>query len=374
MNRTHLWKLLLIIFVVGWAIAEMYPPRSRPLFEVFQENVGKRDGVYSNIVERFAQLQKENPQAEFRNLREAVGTNDISRHFEIDVQGEKEPTIAILNALQKKAAGKIKLGLDLQGGSSFIVEMQTAKLDTNITAAEAVSSAVEVLRKRVDTVGVAEPLIQPVGDNRILIQMPGISEDSMVEARDKIQRAAFLEFRMVHEDSSKLLQEGIIPPGYEVMKETRTNPDGTKVVVPFLVSKKRVEGLSGKNVKRAMVVRGNMNDPRIAFGFDSEGTAAFAKITSENINKQMAIILDGELYSAPVIRSPILEGNGEISGGSMSFEDARTVADILQNPLEAPVTIVSETKVDPSLGKDTIRSGIQATIYGTIAVAAFMAI
>jgi len=374
MNRNHLWKLLLILFVVGWSIAEMYPPKGRPLFEVFQENVGKRDGVYSNIVERFTQLQKENPQAEYRNLREAVGTNDISRHFDIDTQGAKDTTVAILNALQKKAAGKIKLGLDLQGGSSFIVEMQTSKLDTNITAAEAVSSAVEVLRKRVDTVGVAEPLIQPVGDNRILIQMPGISEDSMVEARDKIQRAAFLEFRMVHEESPKLLQDGIIPPGYEVMKETRTDPDGKKVVVPFLVSRKRVEGLSGKNVQRAMVVRGNMNDPQISFAFDSEGTAAFAKITSENIGKQMAIILDGELYSAPQIKSAILEGSGVISGGSMNIDEAKTIADILQNPLEAPVQIVSETKVDPSLGKDTIRNGIQATIYGTIAVAAFMAI
>jgi hypothetical protein len=105
MNRNHLWKLLLILFVVGWSIAEMYPPTGRPLFEVFQESVGKRDGVYSNIVERFTQLQQQHPQAEFRNLREAVGTNDISRHFEIDTQGAKDPTIAILNALQKKAQG-----------------------------------------------------------------------------------------------------------------------------------------------------------------------------------------------------------------------------------------------------------------------------
>jgi SecD/SecF fusion protein len=374
MNRNYLWKLLLILFVVGWSVAEMYPPKGRPLFEVFQENIGRRDGVYSNIVDRFTQLQKENPQAEYRNLRDAIGTNDISRHFDLKIDGAKDPTVAILNALQKKAAGKIKLGLDLQGGSSFVVEMQTAHLDTNITPAEAVSSAVEVLRKRVDTVGVAEPLIQPVGDNRILIQMPGISEESMVEAREKIQRAAFLEFRMVHEDSARLLQDGIIPPGYEVMRESRTNPDGTKVVVPFLVSRKRVEGLSGKNVQRARVVRGNMNDPQIEFGFDGEGTSAFAKITSNNIGKQMAIILDGELYSAPVIRSAILEGTGVISGGSMTFDDAKTIADILQNPLEAPVKIVSETKVDPSLGKDTITSGINATIYGTIAVAAFMAI
>ena len=76
----------------------MWPPKGRPLFEVFQENIGKRDEVYTNIVTRFAELQKANPQAEFRNLRDASGTNDISRHFEIDTKGEKDPTSAILIA------------------------------------------------------------------------------------------------------------------------------------------------------------------------------------------------------------------------------------------------------------------------------------
>ena len=86
MNRNHLWKLLLILFVVGFAISEIWPPRSRPLFDVFQANVGKRDATYSNIVARFEVLQKENPQNEYGNLRDAIGTNDISRHFEIDTR------------------------------------------------------------------------------------------------------------------------------------------------------------------------------------------------------------------------------------------------------------------------------------------------
>src|SRR5689334_20584046 len=102
MNRNHLWKLLLILFVVGFAISEMWPPRSRPLFQVFQANVGKRDATYSNIVERFQVLQKQNPQNEYGNLREAIGTNDISRHFEFDIAGAKDPTGAILNQLQQK--------------------------------------------------------------------------------------------------------------------------------------------------------------------------------------------------------------------------------------------------------------------------------
>jgi SecD/SecF fusion protein len=352
----------------------MWPPKSRPLFDVFQETILKRDAVYTNIVTRYAELHKASPQADYRNLREAIGTNDISRHFEIDTKGEKDPTEAILNTLQKKAAGKIKLGLDLQGGSSFLVRLETAKLATNTSRQVAVDNAIEVLRKRVDRFGVAEPLIQKQGEDRILIQMPGLSEAEMESVRTAIKKAAFLEFRMVHEDSDRLAREGIIPPGFEILKELRTQRDGTKAVIDVVVSKQRVPGLSGNNIKSAYFTRGTMNDPQIAFNFDSEGTVAFAKLTTENVGKQMAIILDGELYSAPNIREPITAGSGTISGGSMTEKEASDLAAILQNPLEAPVSIITETKVDPSLGKDTIRSGIQSAIWGTIAVAAFMAI
>ncbi len=374
MNRSHLWKLLIIVLVVAWSASEMMPPKSRPLIDAFRENVGKRDGAYSNILESFAVLQKQNPQAEYNNLKNAIGTNDISRHFETDTKGSKDPTQTILNDLQRKAAGKIKLGLDLQGGVSFLVRLETGKLATNVSQQAAVDNAVEVLRKRVDRFGVAEPLIQPQSDNRILIQMPGLGEDVMNSVRTAIQKAAFLEFRMVHEESPALLRDGITPPGYEVLKEVRTNPDGTKGVTAFIVSKQRVAGLTGKNVKNAFFTRGNLNDPRIAFRFDSEGAAAFAKLTTENIGKQMAIVLDGELYSAPFIRSPITEGSGEISGGSMTEKEASDIAAIMQNPLEAPVSIETETKVDPSLGAATINSGIQSAIWGVVAVAAFMAV
>src|SRR5688572_4036906 len=345
MNRSHLWKFLLIVFVVGWSATSMWPPNSKKLFDVFQESILKRDAAYTNIVTRHAELQKANPQAEYRNLRQAIGTNDISKHFEIDTQGEKDPTGAILNALQKKGAGKIKLGLDLQGGSSFLVQLQTTNLATNILRQTAVDNAIEVLRKRVDRFGVAEPLIQRQGEDRILIQMPGLGEAEMASVRTAIEKAAFLEFRMVHEDSERLAQEKVIPPGYEILKEVRTQRDGTKATIDVVVSKQRVASLSGHNLKNAYFTRGTLNDPQIGFQFDSEGTVAFAKLTTENVGKQMAIILDGELYSAPNIREPITGGSGTISGGSMTEKEAEDLAAILQNPLEAPVSIISETKV-----------------------------
>ena len=373
MNRGHLYRLLLIIFAVSFALYEMYPPRGRDLVQVFQEKSGKPDATYSNILAEVKRLQIANPGRAYGNLRAAVGTNDISRYFDYDLKGEKDPTSYILNRLQRESAGKIKLGLDLIGGSAFLVEMQTNKL-TETSKDIALDNAVEVLRRRVDTYGVAEPVIQKIpGQNRILIQMPGLSQDVTDRVRDAIQKAAFLEFRMVHEDSASLLNQGIIPPGYEVKKEAITSATGEKRLVSVLLEKRPVPGLSGKNVRASYVTRDKMNRPEIAFSLDSQGAKVFGDLTSTNLGRQMAILLDGELQSAPTIQSAILEGNGVITG-SFEEKEAFDLANVLQNPLEAPVQIIEERAVDPSLGSDTIHSGITSAIIGTVAVAVFMAV
>src|SRR4051812_39253959 len=316
MNRNHLWKLLFIVFIVAWSAFEIYPPNGRNIIEVFKEEASKKDANFTNIVERAQQLQKENPnRSVFADLKEAVGTNEIARYFPFDVKGEKNPNSAVLNRLQQAAAGRIKLGLDLQGGTSFLVEMDTSKLTQSSQKDTALADAVEVLRKRVDKLGVAEPLIQPAGNNRILIQLPGLSEAEKDTAHRQIEKAAFLEFRMVHPNSEELLSQNIVEPGYEVLRQTVKNADGTKVVVPYLVNKKPERGLTGKNIKHANVTRQQMsNEPEISFEMDSEGAKLFAEVTREfspkgNKHYQLAIVLDGELVSAPRI-------NGEIPNGS----------------------------------------------------------
>ena len=379
MNRNHLWKLLIIVFVVAWSAYEITPPQSRDLLVEFQdpENTFNRDTNYTAIVEQAKKLQAANPKRDYRNLREAIGTNDITVYFpqfQKEAAAEKDPNGYILKRLQRESAGKIKLGLDLQGGSSFLVEMQTNKLPANVAIRAVLENAVEVLRKRVDAFGVAEPLLQPVGDNQILIQMPGLSEGDMDDVRRAIEKTAFLEFRLVHEASRKMLAEGIIPPGYMILKESKLANDGTKVLVEHVVTKEPIAGLSGKNIKSASVIRGNLNEPQISFKFDLDGATAFGKVTTANVGRQLAIILDGELYSAPNINEPITGGSGVISGGSIDEKEAFTLAQVLQNPLEAPVTIVQESSVAPSLGQAAIDSGVKSALYGTIAVAAFMAV
>lgn len=387
MKNTKFWWLL-IVFLVAWSIYEIYPPSNQNLIQYFSEQGVKKDDVFKNIVANATKLQQERPGAarEFENLRDAIGTNNIQTFFPfIDVHAESDPTYAILNRLQKQSSGKIKLGLDLQGGSQFVVALDTANIEAkqgtngpkSTIQAEGerkrlTSQAVEVLRKRVDRLGVAEPVIQPVGNDQISIQLPGLSEANQKEALANIQKAAYLEFRLVHPQSATLLKEGIVEPGYEVLKLKVKNPDGTFTLIPTLVEKRLANGLTGKFIKRAYASRDPMNNsPEINFEFNSEGAEKFASVTKENVGHQLAIVLDHELYSAPNIQTPILGGRGVITG-SFDIEEAIALANVLENPLETPVHFVQMRQVDPTLGKDTIRSGVQAAILGTLFVAAFM--
>ena len=381
MNQKHLWQLLVIVFVIAWSAVQLTPPIGRDLLADFEGKARNKDAAFSNIVARAAQLQKELPGRTFGNLKDAVGTNDLVPYFahRIAAKNDKNPSGFILNRLQREAAGKIKLGLDLQGGTSFLVGLDTSNLSTNAERSVVLANAVEVLRKRVDKLGVAEPLLQPSGEDRILIQLPGLSQSEMDSARRTVEKAAFLEFRMVHPESMELLAQGIVEPGYEVLREEVKGRDGSKQIMGYLVKKGPERGLTGKFLTRANVARNPLtNEPEIQFEMDSEGAKLFAEITREYAPKgnkfhQLAIVLDGELYSAPRINSPIEGGRGVITG-NFDIREAFELAYALENPLEAPVRIIEERTVEPSLGADTIKSGITSAFAGTIAVAGFMLI
>jgi SecD/SecF fusion protein len=343
------------------------------------------DTNFTAIVQRAWQLEKEVPGRAFETLLTAIGTNDITRYFpkamnDLKVKKRLEegmaPARPILYYLQEKAAGQIRLGLDLQGGVAFLVQMETNKLANVADKGRALDQAVEVLRKRVDMFGVAEPVIQKEGEDRILIQLPGLSEARKAEAKTTIQKTAFLEFRMVHPDSQELMEQGLVPAGYELMKEKLRNRQGVEEVHTYLVRKKPERGLTGRYVREARAVPNPVTGaPEIDFTLDDEGGRIFSEITREYSPKgnkyyQLAIVLDGQLISAPRILTEIGK-RGQITG-SFTWEEAFTLANSLQNPLEAPVKIISETSVDPSLGRDSIRSGLTAAIIGTAAVVAFM--
>jgi SecD/SecF fusion protein len=372
MKNRNFW-VFLVVLALGWSIWEIYPPTDRDLIEYVEQRALNIDTDFTRMTEEARRLREGDQERSFVSLLQAAGTNNLSRYFpQYDVSGETEPARMILQRLQREAAGSIKLGLDLQGGTSFLVAMDTNQLTSAEEQEGALSQAVEVLRKRVDRLGVAEPLIQPSGAHRILIQMPGLSEERKAEAKSNIEKAAFLEFRLVHERSAELIEQGITPIGYTNMIQRIRGSEGQVSVHPYLVKRQPEHGLTGKHVSRAGVVFDPLTGrPKITFSMNSEGAALFAQVTRENVGRQMAIILDGELYSAPRINTEILEGSGVIEG-AFTVKEAFELANVLINPLEAPVQIVEERGVDPSLGHDSIRSGIKASIIGALVVSCFM--
>ncbi|MDQ2867342.1 MAG: protein translocase subunit SecD [Verrucomicrobiota bacterium] len=261
---------------------------------------------------------------------------------------------------------KIALGLDIKGGTSFLIRLQKTA-DKPLTPA-LLDQAVEVIRKRVDQFGTGEPVISPVGVDRILVQIPGLDTAKIQEAREQLQKVAKLEFRLVHPQSAALITanaagKGLLPPGYaiETMSEQR---EGKKVEEKLLVKKKA--DIAGSHVTHAGAAYGSQGW-EVQLQFDSEGAKEFGRLT-EQVYKEgsaMAIVLDNKVFSAPGVRNgPIYGGQAQISGGNMDEQEARNLASALENPLQTPVSIEEERSVSPTLGEDSIRASILAGLWG----------
>ena len=374
-----LWRLLLVVGLLIWSIAEIYPPTPRNLIDEFDRTAVTRDATFDEILKQARELEKGQPDKAFSSLTQAIGTNNITKYFpSIRVaRSEKNLTRGVLYGLQKNAAGRIRLGLDLQGGTSFLLGVDTSSLGTNQSGRSdlrtmALAQASDVLRKRVDVLGVAQPVVQPVGDNQIEIQLPGLSEVDKASARQTITNTAHLEFRLVHPQGAEKIKSGLTVPGYEVLELVKRLPSGQDSVTQYLVKKGAELGLTGKYVKQAQVnASQGTGIPEISMTFDTEGADKFGKITTQHETELLAIVLDGQLYSAPRINGPILTGSAVITG-DFTQREAFELANVLKNPLETPVKILQESSVEPSLGRDSIDSGMRASYIGAILVSLFM--
>ena len=378
MKRNNLARFLLLLLILGWAWTEMYPLWNQPgkLIEQFGKATNK-DADFDKVLQAAnANFDADDKNSnEFGTLYEAVEASGLvltNYNFpKMTFRGQVPDNRLVLQKLQKQVAGQIQLGLDLRGGSSFLVAIDTNKLE-NTAAGGALAQAVEVLRRRVDTIGVAEPDIRPLGANKIMIQLPGLSEADQAKAKKLVTEAAFLEFALVHQNSDRLIADEITPDGYKKYAYTSKDAQGDKFTRDVLVEIENEYGLKGEHITSAYPSRDPLTQsPMILFGFNSEGASAMGRLTQqENIGKQMAIILDGKLLSAPVLQDRITS-NGQITGDFTS-EEAATIANALLNPLKAPLTIEEEMSVEPSLGEDSVNSGFNAALYGVIAVALFM--
>ena len=258
---------------------------------------------------------------------------------------------------------KIALGLDIQGGTSFLIRL---KGDKDVTKGM-LDQAVEVIRKRVDYFGASEPIISPVGNDRILVQIPGLDTAKIQEARDQLSRVAKLEFRLVYPDNGqrlKAIDEGkdVIPPDYRI-ETYKLRKEGNEPAREERLLVKKKADLGGDHVTQAAPRYGN-EGWEVQLKFDGEGTKKFGQITEANVNHRFAIVLDGVIQSAPVIKTAIYGGDAVISGGGMGEAEARGLASVLENPLQTPVSIEEERSVSPTLGMDSIRASIIAGLMG----------
>lgn len=231
------------------------------------------------------------------------------------------------------------------------------------TAASAVDTAIEVVRKRIDTVGTKEPSILRQGTNRIVVEAPGESDPE--ELKRLIGRTAKLTFQMV--DSTVTPQDivaGRIPPGSELLPAKEEQMGKLAVRTRIL--------LSGANLTKAQMETDQNGGSAIGFRFDGVGTKAFADATTRYTGQRFAIILDGVVMSAPNIHEPILGGSGQITG-SFTPKDASELVNVLNSgALPAKLNVIQQRTVGAELGRDAIDAGIKSTIIGFLVIVAFM--
>lgn len=239
----------------------------------------------------------------------------------------------------------------------------------------AVEQSLETIRNRIDEFGVSEPVIARQGRHDILVQLPGVKDPE--RAKELIGRTAVLELKLVRDDLNP--QDFVggkrpLPPGTEILYEVVKDQAGSgrRRGQPYIVDSRTI--ISGDSLVDARVQRGQFaTDYVVAFQLDRRGARIFEKVTEENIGRRLAVILDGTVYSAPVIRSRIPGGRGIIEG-NFTLEEARDLAIVLRaGALPAPVKIAEERTVGPTLGRDSIRQGLLSFVIGGALVVVFMA-
>lgn len=261
---------------------------------------------------------------------------------------------------------RINLGLDLKGGMHLILRVETEKIKDDNARSDAVVRAIEILRNRIDGLGVAEPVIQRQGEDQIIVQLPGVTDrDSAV---NMVGRVAQLNFVLVSDDGDLYQQarNGNVPKGYE-FKKVKGKEDTF-----VLLEDKPV--ITGDTIENAMVDlnTSRFGEPEIILNFNAKGARTFAEVTRAHVNERLAIVLDGEVFSAPNINEPILNGRGRITG-NFSFEESSLLALALRSgSLPAPMHIEEERTIGPLLGRDSIKAGVKAALMGGAAVLIFM--
>ena len=252
----------------------------------------------------------------------------------------------------------MKVGASKNEGESVALDLTYSEKEIANLKDNAIHQALETIRNRIDQFGVSEPVIVQQGESNILVQLPGVKDPE--RALELIGKTAQLEFKLVDEENAAKAGSGTIPEGDEqLMMKSRNRDTAVTTTTPILLKKQGL--LTGDMLTDARVRIGGefRNEPYVALEFNSEGSRIFDRITGENVGKRIAIVLDNTVYSAPVVRERISGGKASITGG-FTPDEAKDLAIVLRaGALPAPVTVIQNITIGPTLGEDSIRKGFR---------------
>jgi preprotein translocase subunit SecD len=374
-------KGVLILAILAAAIAGLYPtwqayrPGVDPATQKYKVNLGLdlQGGMFLN-------LEVESAQAVQRILdRTAAEVEDLLLEDHIDyVSIDRKPGLVEAHLGSKEKAPwdlpkfrRLLGSMDVKdlGGNAFAISLPPK--DVPGIEKRAVEQALEVIRNRIDSLGVSEPSLQKQGEQNLIVQLPGLKNREA--ALNAIGTQAVLEFFLVDDNATTATAD----PARHVVKyqEARDAGPGGRVTRrdPYVLERRPV--LSGESVRDAKIqIDSQYNRPYVAFSLDSLGAERFASVTTRNRGRRLAIVLDDKVQSAPVIREPITAGEGSITG-QFTLQEATNLAIVLRSgALPAPLAIREERSVGASLGEDSIRRGLLSLTVGGLLVVAFMVV
>lgn len=314
-----------------------------------------RDQVRSTLREAkigYTGLAVRNDNVEVRISKETEAQNALTKLRELS-----QPLGGLLGT-----SGQRSLEISDTGGGLIRLTVPQAAITDRIR--QTIEQSIQIVERRVNELGTVEPLIQRQGTDRILVQVPGLQDPTQL--KNILGKTAKMEFRMV--DSTvppDQAQQGKLPPDSELLMSSNSPK------VPYVIKKQIL--VSGGDLTDAQPgFDQRSGEPIVSFRFNTTGSRKFADATTENVGQPFAIVLDNEVISAPVIREPIRQGQGQISG-SFTVQQANDLAILLRaGALPAPLTIIEERTVGPGLGQDSIEKGELAAYVGSIMVIVFM--
>lgn len=403
MKKTTWIRLIVVLAILaGWGWS-MLPLRDRDFFDTLQslakprlEALRKQDTPEAKkalaefdrlLADARAARKADSRLAPLQAVARVADGDDIHRRMRLDQyiavpgMGGAASNSSILAFARKQASGKIKLGMDIRGGSEFVVGFDPASKagDDRRSNKELCDTVVEIMRRRVNPNGQTDAEVKAIGPTAVSVRVPNVTQNERDDIRHSIMAPAKLAFHLVLPESRELAARYRqspdtveIPLGYDY-KEIDVELNG-QVEKEGLFIKHRPEAVRGADLERAIAMQTELGMHTISLKFNPTGARAFGEITSNNVGQRMAIVLDGRVYSAPTIRVAILDGQAEISG-SFTRDEASQLAVVLQSgQLPVAIRIDSEFGTDPTLGTDSVHAGFLAGIVGAIAVIIFMLI